>query len=49
MKCLVTGHKGFIGKNLMNHLRDMDNVITIEKDFIKNPEWEIKLMEYVED
>ena len=39
MKCLVTGHSGFIGKNLLQHLTE-DEVITLEKDFLNNSNWE---------
>jgi len=47
MKCLVTGHNGFIGKNLLNHLTT-DEVTTLEKDFLLDENWEKKLIEYVD-
>ena len=47
MKCLVTGHNGFIGKILLEHLTE-DEVITLEKDFLNQSDWETKLIEYVE-
>ena len=47
MKVLVTGHKGFIGKHLVEHLYK-DDLILLEKDFIKEDKWEHKLIEYVD-
>ena len=36
MKCLVTGHKGFIGKNLVSRLKKEGyEVLVLEKDDIE--------------
>ena len=47
MKILVTGHNGFIGKHLVDHLYD-DDLILLERDFILEDKWEQKLLEYVD-
>ena len=47
MKSLITGHNGFIGKNLLDHLTN-DDVIILEKDFMQSMDWEVKLAEYVD-
>ena len=46
-KILVLGNTGFIGKNLLSHMTD--DYIVLEKDFISKPDWEKKLLEYVND
>jgi len=38
MKYLITGHKGFIGSNLLKYLSD-DVVVKIESDFINDDGW----------
>ena len=37
---LLTGHRGFIGKNLYKELKSLGlNVYTVEKDFLDDPYW----------
>ena len=48
MKTLITGHKGFIGKHLVEHLFD-DDLILLESDFMLEDKWEQKLIGYVDD
>ena len=45
MKFLITGHKGFIGSNLLKQLSG--NVIKIEKDFLDNDDWKYLLRLYI--
>ena len=45
MKFLITGHKGFIGSNLLKQLSG--NVIKIEKDFLDNDNWKYLLRSYI--
>ena len=47
MKILITGHNGFIGKHLVDHLYE-DDLVLLEKDFISEDKWEHKLIEYVD-
>ena len=47
MKILITGHNGFIGKHLVDHLYE-DDLVLLEKDFILEDKWEHKLIEYVD-
>ena len=40
MKSLITGHRGFIGKNLYKELKSLGiNVYTVEMDFLNDPYW----------
>ena len=43
-KPLITGHKGFIGKSLLNKF---DSSICVEKSFMNNEDWEVELAELV--
>jgi len=50
MKVLVTGSKGFIGKNLIVHLSEMDNIEILEMDQdtkISDIEKDIEKIEYI--
>jgi ADP-L-glycero-D-manno-heptose 6-epimerase len=51
MKILVTGHKGFIGKNLFNKLvLDEDNIVKgIEDDIFDKLEWREYLISFLKD
>ena len=49
-KILLTGNKGFIGKNIEKFLLDHDEefeIITIEKDFYRPQDWEVSLDETI--
>lgn len=48
---LLTGSKGFIGKNLLNHLRNQGEEIIIEvnEDIFENEEWYIELSKLLID
>ena len=48
MKILLTGHKGFIGSNLLEKLRSLDHqIITIDKKFLDNIFWRVLLDEHL--
>jgi len=50
MKILVTGHRGFIGKNLFNRLiADKYNVDSLEMDYLDDPLWKTKLYNKVKN
>lgn len=50
MRVLVTGSKGFIGKNLVSHLRELDDIEIVEfdsQDKIKDIEKELKSIDFI--
>lgn len=50
MKILITGHKGFIGKNLFNRLVDIDNIVKgIEDDIFMILEWREYLVNFLNE
>lgn len=46
MKYLITGSKGFIGKNMLNYLSN-ENVITIDDDIFNSNDWFINLKDFL--
>lgn len=45
-RCVVTGHEGFVGSQLINHLQDLGHTcLGIEKDVFKDSLWATKLKE----
>jgi len=38
-KIVITGTKGFIGKNLLNELKDKFEILEINEDFLDQPKW----------
>ena len=49
-KLLLTGHQGFIGKNIKNFLDDHNesfDVHTVEKEFYLSKNWEIAIEEFI--
>jgi len=50
MKAIVTGYKGFIGKNLYDYLTHNNyEVAGIEREFMMIPDWQKELDRYVRD
>ena len=46
---LVTGSKGFIGKNLSNHLGQIEqNVQLIDADYFQDEDWKRSLFNFLE-
>ena len=39
MKIVITGTKGFIGKNLLNELKDKFEILEINEDLFEQPKW----------
>lgn len=40
MRCLVTGSRGFIGKNLVDKLRDSNIIFELEKEYLEHDNWQ---------
>ena len=39
MRILITGTNGFIGKNLLNELKDDNDILEINEDIFDSDEW----------
>lgn len=49
MRYIITGTKGFIGRNLLNRLKDKNTCEEINEDIFENENWKNTLKEILED